>query len=48
MQFSDYVTSVRMTSLCMLCNTCVTFNVASPKTNQITLPTRSYSAKMYS
>ena len=37
MQFSDYVTSVRMSILCILCNMCVTFNVASPKTTQINI-----------
>ena len=35
MQFSDYVTSVRMSILCILCNLSVTFNLSSPKTDQI-------------
>ena len=41
MQFSDYVTSVRMSILCILCNTSVTFNFASPKTDQTNI-TRMY------
>ena len=48
MQFSDYVTSVRMSILCILCNTSVTFNLASPKTDQINITACSYSIKMYS
>ena len=30
MQFSDYVTAVCKSILCLLCNTSVTFNLTSP------------------